>query len=72
MILPSTSSFVVYADRSSTSNNSLSNPIRVVSQLQIHYEQPNIFTLHAISEARDHENIKSYNDIDEFFSDLEK
>ena len=71
MIVSGTSSFIVYVDYSSTSNNNSNNTIHVVNNLQIYDEQPNICTLHAVLEARDPGNLRSYNNIDEFFSDLE-
>ena len=72
MVMPSTSSFVGYTDFTTTSAGNYSNILRIITKLPGLYNQPNDDTIHAIAEARDHENLKTYNNVDDFFSDLEK
>ena len=72
IIMSSTSSFVTYADYTSTSAGNYSNILRLVTNSLVIVNQPNSETMHAISEARNHENLKSYDNVDEFFTDLEK
>lgn len=70
--LSSTSSFVSYSDLTNTSTGNYNNVLQIINRSFPILNQPNIDTHHAIEEARDHENLKIYNDIDDFFSDLEK
>lgn len=72
IISSSTSSFVSYTDFTTTSARNYSNILQIITKPVPTDDQPNIETLYAIEEARDHENLKTYHDISDFFSDLEK
>ncbi len=74
VIMPSTSSFVDYTDYTSTSVGNYNNILQIVtkSTLIIAEPNPNIDTIHAVVEARDHGNLKPYKNLSDLFEDLEK
>ena len=66
------SSFVCFADYTNSSVNNYSTIYQIVSNYQIIERIPNLITEIAVAEARDHTDLKEFNNIEDFFDDLEK
>lgn len=70
--ITSSSSFVGYLDYTTTSLGNYNNIYNILSKNIIKSNIPTFRTKDAIIEARNHNNLKGFNNIDDVFDDLEK